>query len=75
MKILSVSLYDTDMAIKTDDGVEFLYEVVDKTGVACATVSDGHVIVFQRQKLLQLLQQTEGKDKVVIFVKRPGMNG
>ncbi len=56
---------------------EFLLELAKlQGGVACATVKDGHVLIFTKQALMGLLAQCNdgGKDKVVVFVKRPDMS-
>jgi len=47
-------------------------ELADKTGVACSTVKDGHVLVFTKSHLEQLLQKVveSGQDKCIVFVKR-----
>lgn len=60
------------MSTKVDES-EFMMELADRTGVACATVKDGHVLVFTKAQLEQLVAKAgEAKDsKVVIFVKRP----
>lgn len=62
---------------KDDTGAaEYLMEMAKhQGGVACATVKDGHVLVFSRQALEGLLAQCEAKqsDKVVVFVKRADM--
>lgn len=59
--------------MKTDNESEFLLAMAEKNGVACATVSDGHVLVFKRSALEKILAQTEGKDVLTIFIKRPEM--
>lgn len=45
-------------------------------GVAVATVKDGHVMVFSKQVLLNLLKQASDGDKehVVVFIKRAGFS-
>lgn len=63
------------MSIKTDDATEFLLEAAEANGVACATVTDGHVLVFKRTKLEEVLKTTGDRETVVIFVKRPTMQG
>ena len=63
------------MSIKTDDGVKFLLESVEQFGVACSTVSDGHMLVFKRSKLKELLEQNPNQDVLAIFVKRPDFKG
>ena len=52
---------------------EFLLEMAKlQGGVACATVADGHVLVFSKKVLHELIMQADnaGKDQVVVFVKR-----
>jgi hypothetical protein len=66
------------MSTKVDENnpAEFLMEMAKaQGGVACATVKDGHVLVFSKQALLGLLEQCEARnsDKVVVFVKRQDM--
>lgn len=64
------------MSIKTDDEADFLNAAADASGVACATVKDGHVLIFKRSKLEEILKSLgPDKEKVVIFVKRPDMQG
>lgn len=59
--------------VKSENESEFLLAMAEQNGVACATVSDGHVLVFKRSTLEKILAQTEGKDTLTIFVKRPEM--
>lgn len=59
--------------VKTDNEIDFLLKIAEQNGVACATVSDGHVLVFKRSALEKILTQTEGKETLTIFVKRPEM--
>lgn len=66
------------MSVTTDDPVEYLMKMVEtQGGVACATVKDGHVIVFKRASLRSMLEAVDavGKDTFMIFVKRPDFNG
>jgi len=58
------------MTVKTENPVELLMAVADANGVACSTVTDGHVLVFKRDKLRQILA-TNDHEHVVIFVQRP----
>ncbi len=50
--------------------IEFLLELVKLNGVACSTVKDGHVLVFKRE-FLQNLLDGNGNKEFAIFVKRP----
>ena len=52
-----------------DQDVEYLLEMCELEGVSAATVSDGHILVFKRRKLQELLDKNDG-DIVTIFVKR-----
>jgi hypothetical protein len=55
------------------EGADFLMELADKTGVACSTVKDGHVLIFTKKHLEGLLEKINesGQDKCVVFVQRP----
>lgn len=54
-----------------NDSIEYIVELAKKTGAACATVSDGHVIVLSRNRLKELLEkENNDSELVVIFVKR-----
>jgi len=60
------------MNVKTDDPAEYLIESARRTGVACATTSDGTIFIFTAEKLAELLQKVEasGRDVGVVFVAR-----
>lgn len=53
------------------DAAEYLNTLTDKQGVAVATVSDGWVFHFSREKLQQMVDaiDADGADKLVVFVK------
>ncbi len=53
-----------------DKGIDFLLETVEQEGVACSTVADGHVFIFKRNHLVDLLEKNPGSGNVVIFVKK-----
>jgi hypothetical protein len=53
--------------------IEYLMALVEHTGAACSTVSDGHIIVMKRDRLKKLLQQNSDSDTVVVFIKRQDM--
>lgn len=61
------------MSTKSSDGIEYLLELADKTGVACSSVKDGHILIFTKSHLEQLLQKVveSGQNNCVVFVKRP----
>jgi len=59
------------MSTKETDPIEYLNKLVDAQGVACSTVSDGHVLIFTRTFLRDLVEKNADKEKLVIFVKRP----
>ncbi len=64
------------MSIKTEDASEFLLATAEINGVACATVADGHVLIFKRAKLEEILRSVgDEEQQIVIFVKRPKMQG
>lgn len=58
--------------VKSDDPADFMFELVKKSGVACTTVSDGHVILIAKDRLKELLASVEaqGSEHCVIFIKR-----
>lgn len=60
------------MSTKTDDPTEYLLEQAEKTGLACATTKDGHVLIFKKLQLELLLRKINesGRDIGVVFVKR-----
>lgn len=63
--------------VKTEEGADYLMEMARVGGgVACATVDDGHVLVFSKEALANLLQQAtnNGKDQVIVFIKRRDMS-
>lgn len=59
-------------SVKTEDGADFFLEMVDNTGVAVTSVSDGHVFAFTKSHLEGMLAAINkaGSDKAIIFVKR-----
>jgi hypothetical protein len=61
------------MAVKTENGVEFLLEAAQKQGISCSTVKDGHVFIITKLQLQAFLAQCEekGSDMLTVFVKRP----
>jgi hypothetical protein len=56
---------------KNDNGAEFLMELVKCQGVACSTVKDGHILMFKRAWLVDLLAQHPDNPELCIFIKRP----
>lgn len=63
------------MSIKAENEIDYLLKLVELQGIACATVSDGHIILIKREKLLAILEQTKDKDTVSLFIKRPELQG
>ena len=55
----------------SDKELEFFQALVETQGVACTTVSDGHVLMFKRSFLQAMLDKDADKEKFIIFVKRP----
>lgn len=56
---------------KNNDYVDFFTETVKTQGVAVSTVKDGVILMFKREFLQNLLDSTESKEEVLIFVKQP----
>jgi hypothetical protein len=56
---------------KKNDAVDFMMELVNRNGVACSTVSHGHVLTFKSSWLKSLLEQHGNKETIVLFIKRP----
>lgn len=56
----------------TTDAFTALFDRVEKEGVACSNVKDGHVLIFTSEMLRRLLAdaETKGEGKVVVFVRR-----
>ncbi len=60
-------------SVKTDDGIDYLLEMAKASGgVSCSTVKDGHIIVFSKEALMNLLAKASesGKEQVIVFIKR-----
>ena len=53
------------------DAAEFFVKMVETQGVAVSTVSDGHVMMFKRAWLQNLLDQYPDREQISIFIKRP----
>lgn len=58
------------MSIIAKDEIEYMMENVETNGVACSTVKDGHVIVFKKDKLLNIINNSDN-ETIVFFIKRP----
>lgn len=62
------------MSIKGDVG-EFMVETAKKIGVSCATVSDGHLLIFTKEKLQEILAAADPNSAlIVVHIKRPDFN-
>lgn len=61
-----------NMSVKTDDPAEYLIEAANREGIACASVSDGHVLIFTKKHLENVLatMAQSGQEKCIVFVKR-----
>lgn len=46
-----------------------MIESVNKNGVVCSTVKDGHVIVFKKDKLLNIINHSNN-ETIVFFIKK-----
>lgn len=53
-----------------DKAIDFLMESAEKLGVSCATTKDGHVLVFKKDFLKNLLEKNIDRDTIAIFIKR-----
>jgi hypothetical protein len=53
------------------DAIDFFKKLVETQGVACSTVNDGHVLMFKRSFLQDLIDKNLDKEELVIFIKRP----
>jgi hypothetical protein len=53
---------------KLDEVADYMLALVERNGAACASVSDGHVLVFRRDTLERLLADNDA-DLLSIFVK------
>ena len=58
------------MSEDNNDYGGFLVESAKLNGAACATVSDGHVILFKLSYLKELLEKHSDQELLTIFVKR-----
>lgn len=56
------------------DPVEFFLDQARKVGASCATVEDGHMLIFKRDFLNSILEKHPNKEEIVIFLKRPNYN-
>jgi hypothetical protein len=53
-----------------DDLPDYVETQLASHGVACVTVSDGHVLVFELATLEALTERAREAGRVVVFVKR-----
>jgi len=54
-----------------DDSAAYLMELMKHQEVVCSTVKDGHILMFKRAWLADLLAQHPDNKEMCIFVKRP----
>jgi hypothetical protein len=54
-----------------DKVIKELLERVKEDGVSTASVSDGRIFIFSKQKLEELLKACENKEQVIVFIKDP----
>ncbi len=45
--------------------------IAEEHGIACSTVSDGHVLVFSKETLLSFVEECGTENYMVVFIKRP----
>lgn len=55
--------------------IDYLNTLADAKGVACSTMSNGHMLVFKTDYLRALLEQHGDKPKIAFFVHRPELQG
>lgn len=56
---------------KKNDAVDYFVKLVETQGVACSTVKDGHMLMFKREWLENLLKSHPDKSELAIFIQRP----
>ena len=56
---------------KDNKAIEYMIEMTNRIGASCATVDDGHVLIFKRSFLQDLLDKNAAQEKIIIFLKRP----
>jgi len=52
------------------DEADFLSELCQRQGVSVATVKDGHVLMFKRSYLQEIIDKNSDQENLVIFIKR-----
>ena len=45
--------------------------LAERQGVVVSSVKDGHILLFKRQSLQDILDKNPDADKISIFVKKP----
>ena len=61
----------SDESVKKDIGIEDLFDMADREGVAVATVKDGYMLVFTRghiERMLDMINK-KGQDRCAVFVQ------
>lgn len=53
------------------DEVEYLLELLKTQNISCATVKDGHIIIFKRSYLQSILDNNPDNETIMMFIKRP----
>ena len=61
----------SDDSVKKEFGVEDLFDMADREGVAIATVKDGYFLVFTRGHMERMMAMMNEKkqDRCAVFVK------
>jgi len=62
------------MSDDKDAAMDLFLQNVKTHGAAVSTVSDGHVIMFDRKTLQALLDKDPDAPSMVIFIKKPDKN-
>lgn len=52
------------------DETEYLLALAKTQGAACATVSDGHVLILRKDHLERLMSKNPDSELLVVFVQR-----
>jgi hypothetical protein len=60
------------MSDENDDAVQFLLKTLETQGAAVSTVKDGHIVLFTRKMLQEMMDKNPDQEKFIIFLKQPG---
>lgn len=54
-----------------DDALEYFDSICDLNGIACSTVSNGHMIKIKVSYLKELLAKYSDKPELILFIELP----